>query len=273
MADQTQEIMDLAQKLGDLVAKHPATEKYRQAQKVVSEDAEASRLLADFDRQIETLGRQEQTGMPVTDATAPAIGEPSKPYCLPHQGEKPQPRAGRFHGHAPQDQPDLATPAGRDFAGGVGLRAACRRRDARIEIPGRSMALWLLKTEPGTYSYDDLVREEKATWDGVTNTTAQAHAHDEKGRQRPDLPHRRRARGGRRGRDRVQPISGSKGRRRQARHLRPQAEEEAAHPVTLDAIKADKSFAGWDLLRIGRLSVVPVPKDMWKRIEQLSSKS
>lgn len=68
MADQTQEIMETAQKLGDLVSKHPATDKYRQAQKAVSEDAEASRLLADFDRQLESLARQEQTGMPVTDA-------------------------------------------------------------------------------------------------------------------------------------------------------------------------------------------------------------
>ena len=41
-------------------------------------------------------------------------------------------------------------------------------------------------------------------------------------------------------------------------------------PVTLSDIKADPAFAGWDLLRIGRLSVVPVPEAMWKRIEELS---
>jgi predicted RNA-binding protein with PUA-like domain len=35
------------------------------------------------------------------------------------------------------------------------------------------MAYWLLKTEPGEYSYDDLVRETKTPWNGVTNPTAQ----------------------------------------------------------------------------------------------------
>jgi predicted RNA-binding protein with PUA-like domain len=44
-----------------------------------------------------------------------------------------------------------------------------------------------------------------------------------------------------------------------------------ANPVTLDQIKSDKTFAGFDLIRIGRLSIVPVPDAMWKRIEELSS--
>ena len=43
-----------------------------------------------------------------------------------------------------------------------------------------------------------------------------------------------------------------------------------AAPVTLSDIKADKAFAGWDFLRIGRLSVVPVPEPMWNRILELS---
>lgn len=64
----TQQIMDEAEKLGRLVAQHPAVEKYKQAQKSVAEDPEASRLLADFDRQLETLAKQEQSGLTVTDA-------------------------------------------------------------------------------------------------------------------------------------------------------------------------------------------------------------
>ena len=44
------------------------------------------------------------------------------------------------------------------------------------------------------------------------------------------------------------------------------------HPVTLSDIKADKTFAGWDLLRISRLSVVPVPDALWKRIEELAER-
>jgi predicted RNA-binding protein with PUA-like domain len=46
--------------------------------------------------------------------------------------------------------------------------------------------------------------------------------------------------------------------------------KELASPVTLPAIKADKTFDGWDFLRIGRLSVVPVPDKMWARILELS---
>src|ERR1700685_1886264 len=68
MASDTQQILDEAEKLSKLVADHPSLAKYKAAQKAVSDDADASRLLADFDRQIETLARQEQSGMPITDA-------------------------------------------------------------------------------------------------------------------------------------------------------------------------------------------------------------
>ena len=68
MAVDTEQLMQEAEKLGQLVAQHPAVARYKQAQRAVAEDPEAGRLLADFDRQLETLGRQEQAGMPVTDA-------------------------------------------------------------------------------------------------------------------------------------------------------------------------------------------------------------
>ena len=68
MAVDTDQIMQEAEKLGQLVAQHPAVGRYKQAQRSVAEDPEAGRLLADFDRQLETLGRQEQAGMPVSDA-------------------------------------------------------------------------------------------------------------------------------------------------------------------------------------------------------------
>jgi cell fate (sporulation/competence/biofilm development) regulator YlbF (YheA/YmcA/DUF963 family) len=68
MAVDTQQLMDEAEKLGKLVAQHPAVERYKSAQKSVSEDAEASRLLADFERNLAKLDQQAQAGMPVTDA-------------------------------------------------------------------------------------------------------------------------------------------------------------------------------------------------------------
>jgi cell fate (sporulation/competence/biofilm development) regulator YlbF (YheA/YmcA/DUF963 family) len=66
-ADMTQILAD-ADKLGQLVAQHPAVERYKQAQKAVADDAEANRAMADFEQQLEKLARQEQSGMPVTDA-------------------------------------------------------------------------------------------------------------------------------------------------------------------------------------------------------------
>jgi cell fate (sporulation/competence/biofilm development) regulator YlbF (YheA/YmcA/DUF963 family) len=63
-----EQIIQAAERLGQLVSQHPAVARYRQAQQSVAQDPEASRLLADFDRQLEALARQEQTGMGITDA-------------------------------------------------------------------------------------------------------------------------------------------------------------------------------------------------------------
>ncbi len=64
----TQQILDAADKLGVLVAQHPAVGRYQQAQEALSKDPDAARLLNEFNRQIMTLARQEEQGMPVTDA-------------------------------------------------------------------------------------------------------------------------------------------------------------------------------------------------------------
>jgi cell fate (sporulation/competence/biofilm development) regulator YlbF (YheA/YmcA/DUF963 family) len=68
MAVDTQQILDAAEKLGKMVADHPAVARYQQAQKSVADDAEATRMLSEFDKALEKLGRQEQSGMPVTEA-------------------------------------------------------------------------------------------------------------------------------------------------------------------------------------------------------------
>src|SRR5687768_17151154 len=43
------------------------------------------------------------------------------------------------------------------------------------------------------------------------------------------------------------------------------------NPVSLSVIKADRAFAGWDLIRNGRLGVVPVPDPMWDRLMELTT--
>jgi predicted RNA-binding protein with PUA-like domain len=42
------------------------------------------------------------------------------------------------------------------------------------------------------------------------------------------------------------------------------------NPVTLQQIKQDDAFAGWDLLRMSRLSVLAVSADQWKRLEKMA---
>jgi cell fate (sporulation/competence/biofilm development) regulator YlbF (YheA/YmcA/DUF963 family) len=64
----TQQILDEAEKLGQLVAQHPAVDRYKQAQKAVAEDAEASRMMADFERTLAKLDQQAQSGVPISDA-------------------------------------------------------------------------------------------------------------------------------------------------------------------------------------------------------------
>jgi len=41
-------------------------------------------------------------------------------------------------------------------------------------------------------------------------------------------------------------------------------------PVSLEQMKKEKSFKNWELLRISRLSVMPVPKTIWDKIINLS---
>ncbi|MGA3066337.1 MAG: YlbF family regulator [Tepidisphaeraceae bacterium] len=68
MATDTRQILEMAEKIGQMLKEHPAVERFKSAQKAVADDPEAGRLLAEFDRQIESLARQEQSGRPVTDA-------------------------------------------------------------------------------------------------------------------------------------------------------------------------------------------------------------
>jgi cell fate (sporulation/competence/biofilm development) regulator YlbF (YheA/YmcA/DUF963 family) len=68
MPTDTPAILEAAEKVGQMVKDTAAFERYRAAAKAVGEDPEAGRLVNDFNRQLETLMRQEQSGMPVTDA-------------------------------------------------------------------------------------------------------------------------------------------------------------------------------------------------------------
>ena len=134
------------------------------------------------------------------------------------------------------------------------------------------MSYWLLKTEPDCYAWDDLARDGKTVWDGVTNALALKHIRTMKKGDLALIYHT----GGERQAIGIAEVT-------RAPYADPNADDERQvvidlkpkrklrRPVTLDEIKADPAFAGWDLLRISRLSVVPVPEPMWERLEELAT--
>jgi len=131
------------------------------------------------------------------------------------------------------------------------------------------MARWLLKTEPSDYSYDDLERAGKAVWDGVRNAVA--------------LKHLRSIRKG----DEV--LVYHTGDEKSVVGLAKATSDAYADPkdaalavvdlapgrrlkksVTLAAVKADPAFAAWELARLPRLSVMPVPDALYRRLLALA---
>src|SRR4051794_20947499 len=116
------------------------------------------------------------------------------------------------------------------------------------------MPRWLLKTEPGSYSWDDLVREKKTTWNGVTNAVALKHIRSMKKGDQAFIYHT----GDERCAVGIAEIASDpyadpkeKDERRVVVDLKPKRKLPRA--VTLAEFKADMAFEGWDLLRIGRL--------------------
>jgi predicted RNA-binding protein with PUA-like domain len=129
------------------------------------------------------------------------------------------------------------------------------------------MARWLLKTEPTDYAYADLVREGRVVWDGVRNALAQKHLRTMGAGDDVLVYHT----GGEKavvGLARVtaapHPDPADPKGKRVAIELAPVSA--AKTPVPLAAIRAEPRCADLALLRISRLSVMPVPDDAWKAI-------
>lgn len=135
------------------------------------------------------------------------------------------------------------------------------------------MARWLLKTEPSTYSFDQLVQDGKTTWDGVANATALQNIRAMKKGDVVLVYHtgsEKAAVGVAEVASDPYPYPDPKEKDAKLVVVDLKPKRKLARPVTLAQIKGDPAFAGWDLLRIGRLSVVAVPDTMWARIEALS---
>ncbi len=126
---------------------------------------------------------------------------------------------------------------------------------------------WILKSEPSAYSFADLVREGRTAWNGVTNALALKHLRSMAAGDHALIYH-------------TGDEKAAVGLARIVRAAYPdpklddpklvvvdvQADRPLPQPVPLAAVKADPAFADLGLVRMPRLSVVPVAADQWKRL-------
>ena len=127
--------------------------------------------------------------------------------------------------------------------------------------------MWLLKTEPTTYGYDDLEREGRTTWDGVSNPVALKNIRGMKEGDRAVIYHTgdERAAVGLAEVARAAYPDPKKGDPRLVVvDLVPRGR--FRRPVTLAEIKALALFKDSPLVRQGRLSVVPLTPVQWKAL-------
>jgi predicted RNA-binding protein with PUA-like domain len=133
------------------------------------------------------------------------------------------------------------------------------------------MAYWLMKSEPSSYSWDDLVRDGGTEWDGVRNNAARLHLRAMKVGDEAFFYHSmsdkavvgimrivREGQADPKDADwtsvRVEPV-------------RP------IDPVTLAEIKAEPQLAKMELIRQSRLSVAPVRDQEWELVLALSGRN
>lgn len=135
----------------------------------------------------------------------------------------------------------------------------------------QAMAYWLLKTEPQEYAWENLERIERGVWDGVKNPLALKYLRTMQPTDTALIYHTGKER-------RVMGIAeiltepypdpalnDSKYVVVDIRSVR-----SLLHPVTLTQIKQSDQFTDFDLIRLPRLSVVPVSAEYWQQILQLA---
>jgi predicted RNA-binding protein with PUA-like domain len=122
-----------------------------------------------------------------------------------------------------------------------------------------SAGAWLVKSEPGAYSWDDLVKDERTRWDGVRNFEARNNLRAMKAKDLVLFYHSGEGKeivGVARVLREAYPDPAAKGEDWSVVDIEPVKRLE--NPVTLAAIKSDPELAGFALIRRSRLSVVPV---------------
>jgi len=135
---------------------------------------------------------------------------------------------------------------------------------------------WLAKQEPSGprgYPFDQLKKEKTTVWDGVHNNLALKHINSMKKGDLCIFYHT--------GDERQavgimeitkNPYSNPKEDNKRFVVVDVKYKKPLKRPVTLDEMKKEKKFKDWELLRISRLSVMPVPKPIWDEIIKKSEK-
>jgi predicted RNA-binding protein with PUA-like domain len=127
---------------------------------------------------------------------------------------------------------------------------------------------WLFKQEPDCYSYSDLERDGQTVWDGISNSLAQQNLRQVRVGDRVLFYHT--------GKEKavvgeMVVVSGPRPLDREGRNVVVDVKPvRRLSPVPLARIKADALLRAWDLVRLPRLSVVPVTLAQWRRVEELS---
>jgi predicted RNA-binding protein with PUA-like domain len=132
---------------------------------------------------------------------------------------------------------------------------------------------WLFKTEPSVYSFQQLQKDQRTVWDGVKNNLALKHLAGIKkgdgifiyhtGDEKTVVGLARAASG-------AYPDPGKKDSKLLVVEIA--ADKALPRPVTLAEIKANAKLTGFDLVRLPRLSVMPVSEEQWKVIEEMARK-
>lgn len=122
------------------------------------------------------------------------------------------------------------------------------------------MAYFLFKTEPGVYSFDDFLRDQETNWDGVTNPTAVKNLREMKPETKWIFYHT--------GDERAAVGTGSvvsvDASDPKVPVVRVKIGKRLKSPKTLDQIKSEAIFRDSPLVKIGRLSVVPLTEAQWE---------
>ncbi len=132
---------------------------------------------------------------------------------------------------------------------------------------------WLAKQEPKSYNFSILKKDKKTVWDGVHNNLALKHINNMKKGDLILFYHSG---------DEKQvvgimqvsskPYSNPEETNERFVVVDVKYKKELQNPVTLSEMKKQKKFKNWELLRISRLSVMPVPKEIWNSIIKMSKK-